>query len=113
MFSWFYSFAASKGKPKYCARCFGCDSTCSRVRLLSTFDKWIEQAFQRAASFSFQQFQYIGVGIILANIVGVPILIPLMYAGEHALGVAILVVLDVLPYGAQSLSLELENEEKE
>ncbi|HAR40568.1 MAG TPA: PIN/TRAM domain-containing protein [Coprothermobacter sp.] len=63
---------------------------------LSTFDKWIEQAFQRAASFSFQQFQYIGVGIILANIVGVPILIPLMYAGEHALGVAILVVFDVL-----------------
>jgi len=36
-----------------------------------------------------------------------------MYAGEHALGVAILVVLDVLAIWGAIFILELENEEKE
>jgi uncharacterized protein YacL len=80
--------------------------------LLSTFDGWFERFFQRIASFPFQEFQYIGIGIVLANIIGVPVMIPLIYAGEHALGVGVLLVLDVIAvWGAMTVYRAREKRE--
>ncbi|NPV88760.1 PIN/TRAM domain-containing protein [Coprothermobacteraceae bacterium] len=64
--------------------------------LRENLDALLERGFQALAMFPLQQLQYIGAGIVFANLVGIPLLIPMIYAKEYFLAMGLLLILDVL-----------------